>query len=300
MRAVYIRTRIFAITMRTRTETLMPGVFGVFNAFGVRRTRSEPIPARSGAKTKFDMASPWAGSSAVFASPHLCCQPTRCGMSASGCDGRRRDQAQAWMRPRPSRCNTKVRAGHCIPEDALQPAPTIWDPGAGQHDSRDIRRSRRDRPGFRACRACREEKFTSAPRTGVPPGAALALGQYDAATDSYLLYADSGGAVRHREKRAGPGARCAAGRLRHFPRRWWHSARATAPLSSSAWCCGRQAQPSRSNMPRPGPGSLSQRLPGPRSGDRCRARARRPNTLIGMRATSISNVGARCACPCRR
>ena len=68
-----------------------------------------------------------------------------------------------------------------------------------------------------------------------------ALGHYDAATERYTLYAGSGGAVRQKQELAERARRrrrtsCACSRSTSAA----ISARATGPMSSSAWCCGRR------------------------------------------------------------
>ncbi|HTV38597.1 MAG TPA: molybdopterin cofactor-binding domain-containing protein, partial [Xanthobacteraceae bacterium] len=87
-------------------------------------------------------------------------------------------------------------------EDAIEPgAPTIWDqvPDNMTVETFFGDREATDRAFARAAHVV-TKKFHIGRVTGVPMEPRSALGQYDAATDSYMLYAGSGGAVRQRNE----------------------------------------------------------------------------------------------------
>ena len=87
-------------------------------------------------------------------------------------------------------------------EDAMQPgAPTLWDevPNNITVETFFGDKEATDRAFARAAHVVKR-KFHIGRVTGVPMEPRSAVAQYDAATDSYLLYAGSGGAVRQQNE----------------------------------------------------------------------------------------------------
>ena len=163
-------------------------------------------------------------------------------------------------------------------EDAMQPgAPTIWDqvPDNMTVETFFGDREATDRAFARAAHVVKK-KFHIGRVTGVPMEPRSALGQYDAATDSYLLYAGSGGAVRQRNELIQV-VGVPPERLRVISAdvggNFGTRNRTYVEFGLVLWAAKKLGRPVKYH--RDALRSLSQRLPGPRSGDDCRARDRR-------------------------
>ena len=89
-------------------------------------------------------------------------------------------------------------------EDAVAGgAPAVWDEVAGQHPGGHVlRRCRGDRAAFASADHVVPMDFHIGRVTGVPMEPRSALGHYDAASGRYTLYAGSGGAVRQKRELA--------------------------------------------------------------------------------------------------
>ena len=201
VRSPHPHARIVAIDAE-RAKT-MPGVFGVFTGADCAADKIGPIPHDPVPKTKFDMKLHGPGGGAVFAGPHMLLPADKVRhvgeavvMVVAETKAQAMDAAEA----------VEVQYEE-LPfvlhsEDALQPgAPTIWDqvPDNMTVETFFGDPEATDRAFARAAHVVKK-KFHIGRVTGVPLEPRSALGQYDAATDSYLLYAGSGGAVRQKNE----------------------------------------------------------------------------------------------------
>jgi aerobic carbon-monoxide dehydrogenase large subunit len=201
VRSPYPHARIVAI--EAERAKAMPGVLGVFAGADCVADKIGPIPHDPVPKTKFDMKLHAPGGGPVFAGPHMLLPADK---------ARHVGEAVAMVV-----AETKVQAMDAaeavevqyeeLPfvlhsEDAMQPgAPTIWDqvPDNMLVETFFGDREATDGAFARAANVV-TKKFHIGRVTGVPMEPRSALGQYDATTDSYVLYAGSGGAVRQRNE----------------------------------------------------------------------------------------------------
>jgi len=181
----------------------MPGVLGVFTGADCAADKIGPIPHDPVPKTKYDMKLHGPGGKTVFAGPHMLLPADKVRhvgeavvMVVAETKAQAMDAAEA----------VEVQYEE-VPfvlhsEGAMQPgAPAIWDqvPDNMLVETFFGDREATDRAFARAAHVV-AKKFHIGRVTGVPMEPRSALGQYDAATDSYLLYAGSGGAVRQRNE----------------------------------------------------------------------------------------------------
>ena len=181
----------------------MPGVVGVLTGADCAADNIGPVPHDPVPKTKFDMKLTGPGGTAVFAGPHALLPADRVRhvgeavvMVVAETKAQAMDAAEA----------VEVRYDE-LPfvlhtEDAMQPgAPALWDqvPNNITVETFFGDKEATDRAFARAAHVVKR-KFHIGRVTGVPMEPRSALAQYDAATDSYLLYAGSGGAVRQQNE----------------------------------------------------------------------------------------------------
>ncbi len=125
-----------------------------------------------------------------------------------------------------------------------------------------------------------KKKFVIGRVTGVPMEPRSAVAQYYPETDSYILYAGSGGAVRQQNeliKVVGVPPEQAARDLRRCRRQFRHAQSHLCRIRSGA--VGGEAARTSGEIYRDTIGSFPQRLSGPRPGDVGRACARRETSL---------------------
>ena len=197
VRSPYPHARIIEI-VSARAKTL-PGVLGVFTGADCLADNIGAVPHDPVPKTKFDMKLTGPGGSAVFAGPHALLPADKVRhvgeavvMVVAESKAQAMDAAEA----------VEVRYEE-LPfvlhtEDAMQPgAPVLWDevPNNVTVETFFGDPEATDRAFARAAHVVKK-KFHIGRVTGVPMEPRSALARYDAATDSYLLYAGSGGAVR--------------------------------------------------------------------------------------------------------
>ena len=244
VRSPHPHARIVAID--TAAAKNMPGVLGVFTGADCAADGLEPIPHDPVPKTKYDMKLTGPGGGAVFVGPHILLPADKVrhvGEAVAMVVAETQSAGDGCRRSRRGRLRgTAVRA--CTPKTRCSPARRRC--GTRRRDNmlrRHALRRRggdRPRPSPRAAHVVAME-FHIGRVTGVPiePRAAL-------------------GALRRRRPAAtrsmpAPAARC--GRRASLPRcsalrptscaccpttSAAISARATASLSNSAWCCGRR------------------------------------------------------------
>jgi len=201
LRSPYPHARIVAID--AARAKAMPGVCGVFTGADCAADRLSPIPHDPLPKTKFDMKLTGPGGGAVFIGPHLLLPPDKArhvgeavAMVVAETKAAAMDAAEA----------VEVQYEE-LPfvlhsEAAMQPgAPAIWDE---KPDNIIVDTRFGNAAATEAAFACAAHVVTKSFHvgrvTGVPMEPRAALGHYDTATGRYTLYAGSGGAVRQKSE----------------------------------------------------------------------------------------------------
>ena len=188
-------------------------------------------------------------------------------------------------------------------EDAMQPgAPAIWDevPDNMPVETFFGDREATDRAFARAAHVV-TKKFHIGRVTGVPMEPRSALGAIrcrDGPLHALCRLRRRGAAEERADPRGRRPAGAAARDLRRRRRQFRHAQPHLCRVRPGA-VGGGEARPA-GQIHRDALGSLSERLSGPRSGDRGRARARRRSTASSPCAPPISAMSARAACRCRR
>ncbi|MGA2892409.1 MAG: xanthine dehydrogenase family protein molybdopterin-binding subunit [Xanthobacteraceae bacterium] len=203
VRSPYPHARILSVD--AAAAKAMPGVLGVFSGFDLAADNLKPIPHDPLPKTKFDMKLSASGGGAVFIGPHLLLPTDKV---------RHVGEAVVFVV-----AETKLQAMDAaeavvvdyeeLPfvlqsEAAMQPgAPAVWDevPDNTPVDTRFGDAEATDRAFAGAAHVVARD-FHVGRVTGVPMELRAALGHYDGATDRYTLYAGSGGAVRQKNELA--------------------------------------------------------------------------------------------------
>ena len=183
----------------------LPGVLGVFTGADCLADGLGPIPHDPLPKTRYDMKLSAAGGGAVFIGPHLLLPADKArhvgeavAMVTAETLAQALDAAEAVAvdyEPLPNVYHS---------EDALRPgAPVVWDevPNNVPVDTWFGDRQATDRAFAHAARVVARD-FHIDRVTGVPLEPRAALGAYDAASARYTLYAGSGGAVRQKRELA--------------------------------------------------------------------------------------------------
>src|SRR5215472_5004440 len=203
VRSPHPHARIVAI--ECAAAKAMPGVLGVFTgadcaADGLAAIPHDPVP-----KTKYDMKLTGPGGAEVFAAPHVLLPAERVrhvgeavAMVVAETTAQALDAAEAIV----VRYEELPFVLHS--EDAMAAdAPQLWD-AARNNICVDVSfgdAAATDQAFARAAHVVRR-KFHIGRVTGVPLEPRAALGAYDAATGRYTLYAGSGGAVRQKRELA--------------------------------------------------------------------------------------------------
>jgi len=203
VRSPYPHARIVAID--ATPAKAMPGVHGVFTGADCLADRLAPIPHDPLPKTKFDMKLTGPGGGTVFIGPHMLLPADKARhvgeavvMVVAETKAAAMDAAEA----------VEVRYEE-LPfvlhsEDAMRPgAPVIWDEAADNIlvDTLFGNAEATDR-AFAAAAHVVAKDFHVGRVTGVPMEPRAALGHYDALSGRYTLYAGSGGAVRQKSELA--------------------------------------------------------------------------------------------------
>ncbi|MFY9840460.1 MAG: xanthine dehydrogenase family protein molybdopterin-binding subunit [Xanthobacteraceae bacterium] len=201
VRSPHPHARIVAID--TAAAKAMPGVFGVFTgadcaADGLAAIPHDPVP-----KTKFDMKLTAPGGGAVFAGPHVLLPADRArhvGEAVAMVVAETKAQAMDAAEAVDVRYEELPFVLHS--EDAMAPgAPVLWQEAPSNIcvDTRFGNTEATDRAFAQAAHVV-SRKFHIGRVTGVPLEPRAALGAYDAAARRYTLYAGSGGAVRQKRE----------------------------------------------------------------------------------------------------
>src|SRR5215831_10047990 len=203
VRSPHPHARIVAIDVAVAKT--MPGVLGVFTGADCVADGLAPIPHDPVPKTKYDMKLTGPGGGAVFAGPHVLLPADRArhvgealAMVIATTKAQALDAAEAVV----VRYQELPFVLHS--EDALAAgAPALWEEAPNNIcvDTSFGDAAATDRAFARAAHVVRR-KFHIGRVTGVPLEPRAALGAYDAATGRYTLYAGSGGAVRQKRELA--------------------------------------------------------------------------------------------------
>jgi aerobic carbon-monoxide dehydrogenase large subunit len=201
VRSPHPHARIFAID--AAAAKTMPGVLGVFSGADCAADKLGPIPHDPVPKTKFDMKLTGPKGGAVFIGPNALLPADKARhvgeavvMVVAETKAQAMDAAEA----------VEVRYEE-LPfvlhsEDAMKPgAPVLWDevPNNVTVESVFGNVEATDQAFARAAHVV-AKNFHIGRVTGVPLEPRAALGHYDTATGRYTLYAGSGGAVRQKNE----------------------------------------------------------------------------------------------------
>ncbi len=203
VRSPHPHARIHAID--AARAKAMPGVLGVFTGADCLADGLEPIPHDPLPKTRYDMKLAATGGGEVFIGPHWLLPTDKArhvgeavAMVVAESVARALDAAEA------VEVEYDVLPGVYHSEDAMQPgAPAVWDevPGNVPVDTSFGDVAATDR-AFAAAAHVVAMDFHVDRVTGVPLEPRAALGHYDTQSRRYTLHAGSGGAVRQKRELA--------------------------------------------------------------------------------------------------
>jgi aerobic carbon-monoxide dehydrogenase large subunit len=201
VRSPYPHARIRSIDA-ARAQA-MPGVLGVFTGADCLADRLEPIPHDPLPKTKYDMKLSAAGGKPVFIGPHMLLPADKArhvGEAVAMVVAETRTQALDAAEAVEVDYEELPFVIHA--EDALkQGAPKVWDevPDNTPVDTWFGDREATDK-AFAGADHVVTETFHIGRVTGVPMELRAAVADYDAKADKLTLYAGSGGAVRQKNE----------------------------------------------------------------------------------------------------
>jgi aerobic carbon-monoxide dehydrogenase large subunit len=276
----------------------MPGVLGVYNgadclAEGLGAIPHDPLP-----KTRYDMKLTAAGGGAVFIGPHLLLPADKArhvgeavAMVVAETVAQALDAAEAVG------VDYEVLPGVYHSEDAMRPgAPVVWDevPNNVPIDTQFGDKEATDKAFASAAHVVAMD-FHIDRVTGVPLEPRSALAEYNAESGRYTLHAGSGGAVRQKRELAAV-LGIAPERLRvlsydvggNFGTR----NRIFVEFGLVLWAARKLARPVKFTATR-SEAFLSD-YQGRDLVTRVQLALARDGRFLAMRATNISNVGARC------
>ncbi|MFL5097988.1 MAG: xanthine dehydrogenase family protein molybdopterin-binding subunit, partial [Xanthobacteraceae bacterium] len=193
------------VSVNTSAAQAMPGVLGVFTGADVAADRLAPIPHDPLPKTKYDMKLTGPGGTNIFEGPHLLLPADKArhvGEAVAMVVAE--TQAQALDAAEAVEIVYQELPFVTHSEDAMQPgAPAVWDdvPDNVLVDTLFGDREATER-AFGAADHVVALDVHIGRVTGVPLEPRSALAAYDAATGRSTLYAGSGGAVRQKRELA--------------------------------------------------------------------------------------------------
>jgi carbon-monoxide dehydrogenase large subunit len=201
VRSPYPHARI--VTIDAAQAKAMPGVLGVFTGADCAADKLAPIPHDPVPKTKFDMKLTGPGGGAVFIGPNVLLPADKArhvgeavAMVVAETKAQAMDAAEA------VEVTYEELPFVLHSEDAMQPgAPVLWDEVPNNVTVETVfgNVEATDQAFARAAHVV-TKNFHIGRVTGVPLEPRAALGHYDAATGRYTLYAGSGGAVRQKSE----------------------------------------------------------------------------------------------------
>jgi carbon-monoxide dehydrogenase large subunit len=296
VRSPYPHARILGID-GSRAKA-MPGVLGVFTGADCLADRLGPIPHDPLPKTKYDMKLAGPGGSEAFFGPHLLLPADRArhvGEAVAMVVAETRAQALDAAEAVEISYEELPFVTHS--EDAMQPgAPVVWDetPNNVFIDTLFGDTTATER-AFATADHVVKARWHIGRVTGVPMEPRAAVAHYDAATGRYTLTAGSGGAVRQKRELATV-LGIAEDRLRvlsydvggNFGTR----NRVFVEFGLVLWAAGKLRRPVKYNA------SRSEAFLSDYQGrdliTKVELALRADGRFLAMRATNISNVGARC------
>ena len=201
VRSPHPHARIVAID--AAAAKAMPGVLGVFTGADCIADKIGPLPHDPVPKTKFDMKLTGPGGGAVFAGPHALLPADRVRhVGEAVVMVVAETKAQALDATEAVAVTYEEMPFVLHTEDAMQPgAPVLWDavPNNVTVETLFGDATATDQAFARAAHVV-TKKCHIGRVTGLPLEPRAALGAYDAATDKFTLYAGSGGAVRQKNE----------------------------------------------------------------------------------------------------
>jgi len=201
VRSPHPHARIVAID--AAAAKAMPGVLGVFTGADCIADKIGPLPHDPVPKTKFDMKLTGPGGGAVIAGPHALLPADRVRhVGEAVVMVVAETKAQALDATEAVAVTYEEMPFVLHTEDAMQPgAPVLWDavPNNVTVETLFGDATATDQAFARAAHVV-TKKFHIGRVTGVPMEPRAAVGDYDAATGKYTLYAGSGGAVRQKNE----------------------------------------------------------------------------------------------------
>ena len=276
----------------------MPGVLGAYSGADGLADGLNPIPHDPLPKTKFDMKLHAPGGGAVFIGPHMLLPADKArhvGEAVAAVVAE--TQAQALDAAEAVEVDYDELPFVLRSEDAMKPgAPLVWDE-APQNTPVDTWFG--DKPAtdkaFAAADHVVAMDFHIDRVTGVPLEPRAALAEYDAASGRYTLHAGSGGAVRQKNELANVLA-LAPDKLRvlsydvggNFGTR----NRVFVEFALVLWAAGKLRRPVKYTATRSE--CFLSDYQGRDLVTKVELALRRDGKFLAMRATNISNVGARC------
>jgi carbon-monoxide dehydrogenase large subunit len=201
VRSPYPHARIVAIDVAAAKA--MPGVLGVFTGADCAADKLGPIPHDPVPKTKFDMKLTGPGGGAVFIGPNALLPADKArhvGEAVAMVVAETKAQAMDAAEAVEVRYEELPFVLHS--EDAMRSgAPVLWDEVPNNVTVETVfgNVEATDQAFARAAHVV-TKNFHIGRVTGVPLEPRSALGHYDAATSRYTLYAGSGGAVRQKSE----------------------------------------------------------------------------------------------------
>jgi aerobic carbon-monoxide dehydrogenase large subunit len=276
----------------------MPGVLGVFCGKDALREGLGPIPHDPLPKTRYDMKLHGPGGGAIFFGPHLLLpfDKTRhvgeaVALVVAETDTQALDAAEA------VEVDYEPLPGVFHSEDAMRPgAPVIWNevPNNILVDTRFGDQEATDR-AFAAADHIVAMDFHIDRVTGVPLEPRAALGQHDAASGRYTLHAGSGGAVRQKRELAsilGVPPECLRVLSHDVGGNFGTRNRVFVEFGLVLWAARKLGRPVKFTASR-SEAFLSD-YQGRDLVSKVELALNKSGRFLAMRATNISNVGARC------
>jgi carbon-monoxide dehydrogenase large subunit len=203
VRSPHPHARIVGID--TAAAQKMPGVLGVFTGADCAADKLAPIPHDPVPKTKFDMKLHAPGGGVVFSGPHPLLPADRVrhvGEAVAMVVAETKAQALDAAEAVAVQYDELPFVLHS--EDAMRPgAPALWDDVPNNVVIETLfGDAEATQQAFARAAHVIARDFHIGRVTGVPLEPRAALGAYDAATGRYTLYAGSGGAVRQKSELA--------------------------------------------------------------------------------------------------
>ena len=296
VRSPHPHARIIAID--AARAKAMPGVLGVFTGADCLADGLKPIPHDPVPRTKFDMKLHGPGGGEIFTGPHMLLPADRVrhvgeavAMVVADTLAQGLDAAEA------VEVAYEVLPGVYHSEDAMKPgAPLLWDeaPGNISVDTAfgDPEATNR---AFAAADHVVAMDFHVDRVTGVTMEPRAALAQYDAGTGRYTLHAGSGGAVRQkRELSAVLGIPPENLRVLSYDvgGNFGTRNRAFVEFGLALWTARKLGRPVKFTATRSE--TFLTDYQGRDLVTRVELALRKDGRFLAMRATNISNLGARC------